>query len=90
MHDFVSHEKAPQGTSQNIFSVGGTNVTVFAKNSAWDSDLYEYLIQPTFGTDMYIETWMNGEDKDKVQLYKPILNQSRCHLIAHLSIDMRA
>jgi len=32
----------------------------FAKNTAWNSELYEYLVQPYFKKAGYWETWMNG------------------------------
>jgi len=41
-------------------SVKGTTFTVFYKNTKWNSDLYENLVQTTLKTGMMWETWMNG------------------------------
>jgi len=33
----------------------------FAKTSSWNDALYENLVAPTLNSDLYVETWMNGQ-----------------------------
>lgn len=53
----------------NITSVGGKKFTTFAKNSEWNNDLYQYLVQPYYFSGLLIETWMNGATADKMPSY---------------------
>ena len=41
-------------------TVGGQKFTTFAKNAAWDSDLFEDLVAPKLDNGLLAETWMNG------------------------------
>jgi deoxyribonuclease II len=45
---------------EKLHTLGGQVVTQFAKTSKWGKDLYSDFIGPEFGTDLYVETWMNG------------------------------
>merc|ERR1711916_223054 len=43
-----------------VTTVGGQKFTTFAKNAAWDSDLFEDLVAPKLDNGLLAETWMNG------------------------------
>eukprot|EP01102_Stenamoeba_stenopodia_P008574 TRINITY_DN2477_c0_g2_i1.p1 TRINITY_DN2477_c0_g2~~TRINITY_DN2477_c0_g2_i1.p1 ORF type:complete len:365 (-),score=65.55 TRINITY_DN2477_c0_g2_i1:96-1190(-) len=47
-------------TTASIQTVDGTAFTQFAKNSEWNSELYEYGVAPTLSENLYVESWMNG------------------------------
>jgi len=51
----------PASSYFKVTSLGGRIFNVFAKNAAWNKDLYSQLVQPTFGKSMDWETWMNGD-----------------------------
>jgi len=61
--------KTPTAVSFNIATSGGFRLKVFAKNKEWKSDLYSKLITPALKTDIYVETWMNGEASNKMPTY---------------------
>ncbi|KNC46493.1 deoxyribonuclease II family protein [Thecamonas trahens ATCC 50062] len=48
---------------KTMTSVGGAQFTAFSKNRQWDMDLYEDLVAPTLGSDLYVESWQNGVGK---------------------------
>jgi len=52
--------KGSQATSTPIYSLANQKFMMFAKNSAWNNELYEYLVQPYYQTGGYFETWQNG------------------------------
>lgn len=49
------------GTNVASFDVGGLRFSSLAKNAAWDNDLYEYLVAPTLGSNLLVETWKRGD-----------------------------
>lgn len=49
------------GTNSETFYSGGVSFTSYAKNSEWDSDIYEDLVAPNLGSSLIAETWMRGE-----------------------------
>jgi len=46
--------------------LAGNRFDSFAKTKAWDQDLYEDLVQTQYQLGMWIETWRNGADADKM------------------------
>lgn len=44
-----------------LISKGGTGVVGFAKNAAWNQDLYDACIAPTFMIGFYVESWLHGK-----------------------------
>ena len=44
----------------NVVSSGGLQLRTFAKNAAWDQNLYENLVEPGIKSGMLLETWQNG------------------------------
>eukprot|EP01006_Ploeotia_vitrea_P002080 TRINITY_DN106379_c0_g1_i1.p1 TRINITY_DN106379_c0_g1~~TRINITY_DN106379_c0_g1_i1.p1 ORF type:complete len:349 (-),score=29.44 TRINITY_DN106379_c0_g1_i1:95-1009(-) len=45
------------GTSIEVSTQGGNTVTAYAKNGAWGKDLYEDLVAPGLGVNIYVECW---------------------------------
>eukprot|EP00029_Vermamoeba_vermiformis_P013589 TRINITY_DN850_c0_g1_i1.p1 TRINITY_DN850_c0_g1~~TRINITY_DN850_c0_g1_i1.p1 ORF type:complete len:384 (-),score=34.65 TRINITY_DN850_c0_g1_i1:40-1119(-) len=41
----------------NVFSSGGVLFTDFAKDKAWDQDLYDDLVGPYYRTNLIVESW---------------------------------
>jgi len=56
----------PSSLTIKLTSKAGVTFTAFAKNSAWNQDLYSALVQPKFKRDMLIETWMNGANSNEM------------------------
>lgn len=50
----------PTNTSEVVTTSDGTDFIVFAKNSEWNSELYEYAVAPELEADLYVESWMDG------------------------------
>ena len=50
----------------NLTTSGGSAFTSFAKNAAFNDDLYESLVQKYYKTPMEVETWRNGPTADDV------------------------
>jgi len=52
----------------NILNLATTPASLtfksFAKTSNWNNYLYERLVCPTYNSDVYAETWMNGANPD--------------------------
>jgi deoxyribonuclease-2 len=55
--------------SQSLQTVGGQKFISFAKNSDWDSYLYENFVEPYYGSGMLVESWMNGADSNKMPTF---------------------
>jgi len=53
----------------SLTTSGGSNFISFAKNEKWDNYLYEGFVEPYFNTGMWVESWMNGPDKDKMPTF---------------------
>jgi deoxyribonuclease-2 len=49
---------SPTSTNETITTTDGTSFVVFAKNSEWDNELYEYAVAPYLNSDLYVESWM--------------------------------
>lgn len=47
-------------TNTATFSAGSTHFTHYAKNGAWDSDIYGDLVAPALKTDLLVESWIRG------------------------------
>jgi len=50
----------PKTDSSDLTSLKGTKFKVFAKNTQWNADLYESLLQPAISQNMLISTWRLG------------------------------
>lgn len=48
------------GSNAETFQVGAAAFTHFAKNAAWNDDIYEGLIAPGYKTGFMVETWIRG------------------------------
>jgi hypothetical protein len=46
--------------AKDITTTGGQTFTVFAKNGAWNQELYEDLVAPALGSDLRCETWIRS------------------------------
>ncbi|KAF2070022.1 hypothetical protein CYY_008653 [Polysphondylium violaceum] len=46
--------------SSDLYSLNGLKFKVFAKNTQWNNDLYESLLQPAIAQNMLISTWRLG------------------------------
>jgi len=57
------HVDAASTNVTSIFSLAGVKFDVFAKNKAWDQELYEDLVAPFYNTGLKTETWQNGVGK---------------------------
>ncbi|KAJ8976824.1 hypothetical protein NQ317_011820 [Molorchus minor] len=56
----VTINNAPWYHVLNLESLNGTLFTSFAKSKNFNKDLYEDLVAPSLGTDLFVETWLNG------------------------------
>lgn len=54
---------SPYKQISDLSTIGGAKFTSFAKNSAWNSDLYEDFVAAELQDDLRVETWMNGRGK---------------------------
>ena len=52
--------KTPTGTV-SFSSSGGHKFTSYMKSKLWDDDLYEDLVAPSIGEDLYVNSWLNGD-----------------------------
>jgi len=52
-----------------VQSAGGKTFEIFSKNTKWDSNLYSDLIEPAINQGLYVESWMNGEDSNKMPTF---------------------
>jgi deoxyribonuclease-2 len=52
----VSAQSVPTNIT-NVYSAGGTLFTDFAKDKAWDNDLYDNLVAPYYSTNLIVESW---------------------------------
>ena len=50
------------GSNTMNFKVGSRTFKSFAKNSNWDSDLWEDLVAPGLDSGLIVETWMRGSE----------------------------
>jgi len=50
-----------KGTNMENFQVGSIMFTHFAKNTAWNGDIFERLIAPHYRTGLLVETWLRGK-----------------------------
>jgi len=57
-----AHMNASTAQSNPFSTSNGKSFVQFAKNSQWNSDLYEGLVEPYIGLGMKVETWQNGEN----------------------------
>eukprot|EP01101_Sappina_pedata_P000912 TRINITY_DN11051_c0_g1_i1.p1 TRINITY_DN11051_c0_g1~~TRINITY_DN11051_c0_g1_i1.p1 ORF type:complete len:369 (-),score=134.03 TRINITY_DN11051_c0_g1_i1:41-1147(-) len=64
--DEIQTTTPPQTIVLQLESIGGSTNIAFFKNAEWAQDLYEYLVQPTLKLNMLWETWMNGDDTNKM------------------------
>ncbi|EGG20263.1 deoxyribonuclease II [Cavenderia fasciculata] len=64
-------EASPTATSKVLTSSAKTEVTVFAKNKQWYSDLYEDLLQPTIQQNMIVTTWRIGSNSSVMPSFCP-------------------
>lgn len=59
-----THTRADPFTSvKPLTTLGGADFLSFAKNTAWNSDLYEELVAAHIDDDLRTETWQNGRGK---------------------------
>jgi len=47
-------------------TTAGNTFTSYAKNAKWANNLYEAFVEPSLQTGMYLETWINTEDSNKM------------------------
>lgn len=60
----ASQDKAaPETVNVDVESKAGQVFKAFATRGSWDKDIYEDLISPAFGVDLFTETWQNGVGK---------------------------
>lgn len=52
---------SPIAIKQIMESEGNNSFIVFAKNSEWDQDLYEGIVEPVLNTGLLVQTWREGE-----------------------------
>jgi len=57
---------AATGTHFGVTTKAGIPFTVFAKNTAWDLELYANLVAPTLQSSIYVETWMHGTASNNI------------------------
>jgi len=71
MQSFINREFFKTSSNQTIklTTVDGINFISFAKNSAWALDLYEDFVSPYFDTDLFIDSWMNGNKENAMPSY---------------------
>ncbi|GAM24561.1 hypothetical protein SAMD00019534_077360 [Acytostelium subglobosum LB1] len=48
------------GHQTELTSNGGVAIKSYAKNTKWNNDLYQYLVQPSLGQAMVVQSWRNG------------------------------
>jgi len=60
---------AAANQSVSLTTSGGSNFISFAKNIKWDNYLYESFVEPFYNTGLWVESWMNGADKDKMPTF---------------------
>lgn len=61
----VTNTVAPWYHISTISSQKGVSFTSFAKSKSFQKDLYEDLVAPYLGSDLYVESWLNGAGKLK-------------------------
>jgi len=61
--------KASLSNATSVRSSAGKPFMVFSKNTKWDSNLYSDLIEPTFNVGLYVESWMDGADSNKMPTF---------------------
>jgi hypothetical protein len=54
---------APHCESMNFVSTGGLNVTLFAKSSAWNNELYAACVAPALDASLSVESWLRGSEE---------------------------
>ncbi|KAM9970735.1 hypothetical protein ACTFIW_008704 [Dictyostelium discoideum] len=62
-------DDSPRTDSTILSSIGGNSFQVFAKNAAWDKDLYEDLIQSTLKQNMVVTSWRLGSKASVMPTY---------------------
>ncbi|KAN0038156.1 hypothetical protein ACTA71_000328 [Dictyostelium dimigraforme] len=63
------YDESPRTDSTILKSIGGNSFQVFAKNAAWDKDLYEDLIQSTLKQNMAVTSWRLGAKASVMPTY---------------------
>ncbi|KAL6060360.1 deoxyribonuclease II [Balamuthia mandrillaris] len=66
-HKFITRQ--PMTFNATLASSGGNKFIVATKNALWADDIYEGLVAPLLDADIYVETWMNGADANKMPSY---------------------
>lgn len=61
----ITNTVAPWYHILNLSSKQGVSFTSFAKSREFQKDLYEDLVAPYLGSDLYVESWLNGPGKLK-------------------------
>lgn len=61
----VTNTVAPWYHITTISSKQGVSFTSFAKSKGFQKELYEDLVAPSLGSDLYVESWLNGAGKLK-------------------------
>ena len=54
------HSSGSEAKTFDITTVGGINITMFAKTRSWGKELYGDFVAPTFNDGLYVESWLNG------------------------------
>jgi len=57
------HVKGSANNVSSIYSKGGVQFDIFAKNKDWNDELYEDLVAQKYNTGLQVETWQNGVGK---------------------------
>lgn len=47
----------------SVATVGGLNVTLFAKSAAWNNELYAACVAPGLGASLAVESWLRGSEE---------------------------
>jgi len=71
----------------DLVSVGRRTFTGFFKSAAWDSDLYEDLVQPEYGLGFKWETWQNGALTNQMPAFCPPQYQYQSLNIEDLTVS---
>lgn len=64
---------------ESLSTVGGANLTHFAKTQTWGKEMYSELVAPYFQTGLYVETWMRPKE---ASLYPPQVDYSLINVIS--------
>eukprot|EP00300_Choanocystis_sp_HF-7_P024482 c25949_g1_i1.p1 GENE.c25949_g1_i1~~c25949_g1_i1.p1 ORF type:complete len:409 (-),score=82.41 c25949_g1_i1:34-1260(-) len=75
----------------SLTTAGGAAVTHFSKSKNYDGDFYEDLLAPSLKASLFVETWMNGDAKNRMpSSYKDPPNYSVIHVDKVTMADSRS